>query len=122
MILNALCCISPIPTLSNYDISLYPDVNIAHGSIVNYKIVSLNARTGKRTNWLLGIFNPITADIKGILNILRETGIFFGNIRPFCIWHCGTVGDMNGYHTPFAKLGEYKLVYPSNGAIFGIGP
>lgn len=66
------------------------------------------------------MFKPITADINGILNILLDTGIFFGKIRPFSIWHCGTVGDINGYQTPFAKLGENKFVYPNNGAIFGI--
>jgi hypothetical protein len=35
-------------------------------------------------------------EIKGILKVLREIGIFWGKIIPFCIWHCGTVGDMNG--------------------------
>jgi hypothetical protein len=36
-------------------------------------------------------------------------GILEFNILPFTIWHCGTVGDINGYRTPFAKLGEFKL-------------
>jgi len=35
-------------------------------------------------------------------------GIFFCNILPFFIWHCGTVAERNGYLTPLQKLGEYK--------------
>jgi predicted deacylase len=38
----------------------------------------------------------MTADINGILNVLRETGILKGKICPFDIWHCGTVGDIKG--------------------------
>ncbi len=47
-------------------------------------------------NWLSGINNPITAEIKGILNFLRFIGIFDGKIKPFCIWHWGTVAEING--------------------------
>ena len=39
---------------------------------------------------------------------------------PFIIWHWGTVGDINGYRTPFAKLGEYKVLYPYNEVMFGV--
>lgn len=86
----------PIPTLSNYDISLKPDVNIAYGSIVSYNNKSFKARKGNKTNWFLGINIPKTADINGILKVLSATGILVGSITPFCIWHCGTVGDING--------------------------
>ena len=65
-----------------------------------------NALIGKRTNWSYGINNPSIAEIKGTLKVLFEIGIFWGKIRPFLIWHCGTVADMNGYRTPLQKLGE----------------
>ena len=107
--LKALCCIKPIPTLSNYDMSLYPDVNIAYGSIVSSIERLLKAFKGIKMNWLYGIPNPITADIKGILKVLLAIGILEFNIFPFTIWHCGTVGDINGSRTPFAKFGEFKL-------------
>ena len=43
-----------------------------------------------------GISNPMMADISGILKVRCETGIFAAKMFPFCIWHCGTVGDING--------------------------
>jgi|LakMenEpi03Aug12_release.lakeMendotaPanAssembly.Ray.scaffolds.fasta_scaffold1842021_1 hypothetical protein len=98
-----------MPILSNYDISLYPEVNIAYGSIVNSIERLVSAFRGIKMNWFYGIPNPITADIKGTLKVLLVMGILEFNILPFTIWHCGTVGDMNGYRTPFAKLGEFKL-------------
>ena len=85
-----------MPMLSNYDISLYPDVNIANGSIVNYKSKSFSALKGNNMNCFYGINKPITDDIKGILNVLLKIGIFWGKIKPFAIWHWGTVGDING--------------------------
>lgn len=80
-------------------------MNIAAGSIVIYINPSFNALSGIKTNCSSGINNPIIADIKGILNVFRVTGIFLGKITPFWIWTCGTVGDINGYLTPFEKAG-----------------
>ena len=99
---------------------MYPDVNIAAGSIVSSKYMSFKAFIGKSTNWVAGISNPKTADKRGILNVLREIGIFCWRIIPFNIWHWGTVADMKGYHTPFAKDGEYKFEYPKMGAMLAI--
>jgi hypothetical protein len=101
-----------MPILSNYPISLYPDVNIAAGSIVIYIKTSLSAFKGISTNWDYGINSPKIADMRGILNVLLVIGILAGKITPFAIWHCGTVGDINGYPTPLAKFGEYNVLYP----------
>lgn len=84
-------------------------------------MTSLNALRGKSTNWFLGIPKPITDDNKGILNVLVATGIFWTNITPFDIWHCGTVGDINGYLTPFEKFGDIKVVNPVKTGEFAIG-
>ena len=67
-----------------------------------YIKTSLRARSGNKTNWFCGINKPIKADIIGILNVLRETGSFWANIRPFFIWHWGIVGEIKGYLTPLA--------------------
>lgn len=77
------------------------------------------ARNGINTNWFYGIPSPITDEYKGILNVFFETGILNFVIFPFCIWHCGTVGDINGSRTPFANKGEYKWVKPNKYAEFG---
>lgn len=107
--LNALCCINPIPILSNYEMSLYPEVNIAFGSIVSSMSMLFKALNGSKTNWCYGIKRPRIDDISGILNVRWDTGTFWGIMTPFAIWHWGTVGEMNGSRTPFAKLGENKL-------------
>lgn len=78
------------------------------------------AFNGRRTNWLYGIKRPITADIKGILNVLLEIAILAGKIIPLAIWHWGTVGEINGYRTPLAKLGEYKFENPVKPTLLGI--
>lgn len=52
------------------------------------------------------------ADINGILNVLLEIGILAGKIIPFAIWHCGTVGDIKGYLTPFENFGEFRTENP----------
>lgn len=72
------------------------------------------------TNWLSGINKPKTAEINGILKTRVAIGIFWSRINPFCIWHWGTVGEMKGYRTPFAKLGENKDENPNNGDILGM--
>lgn len=61
----------------------------------------------------------MTAESRGILNVLNEIGILLFNINPLAIWHCGTVGDKNGYLTPLAKFGAYKFENPIKGLIFG---
>jgi len=61
----------------------------------------------------------MTADNNGILNVLDATGILLVKIIPFAIWHWGTVGEINGYLTPLAKLGEYNVENPINDGIFG---
>lgn len=88
--------------------------------MVIYIRLPSSALSGIIMNWLYGINNPITAEIKGILNVLFSTGIFCGSILPPIIWHCGTVGDINGYLTPFANWGEYRFVNPVNPAWFCI--
>lgn len=118
--MNARFCIKPIPTLSNYPISLYPEVNIANGSIVNYSTKSFNARNGNKTNCYWGISKPSTADINGILKVRCATGIFWDSITPFIIWHWGTVGDMNGSKTPFANFWEKRFVNPVRLFVFAI--
>lgn len=60
------------------------------------------------------------AEISGILKVLRGIGNFDSVMSPLAIWHCGTVGEMNGYRTPFAKWGEYNVVHPWSEGIFGI--
>ncbi len=55
---------------------------------------------------------PKTADIKGILKVLCAIGILVCKITPPCIWHCGTVGEINGSQVPFEKTGENKLENP----------
>lgn len=87
-------------------------MNIAYGSIVIYIKLPSTAFKGIIMYWFYGISNPIIADIKGILNVLCDIGIFWGNITPPAIWHWGTVGEMNGYLTPFENWGEHKFVYP----------
>lgn len=81
--------------------------------------MSFSALKGSNTNWSSGIKTPIIADNKGTLNVLWATGIFWGRILPFDILHWGVVGDINGYLTPFAKLGEYKLLNPNKFVWFG---
>lgn len=100
--------------------SLYPDVNIACWSIVNYINKPSSAFKGSNTNCDCGIKRPIIADINGILNVFFATGIFWLNICPFCIWHCGTVGDIKGYLTPFANIGDIKFVNPVKDVWLGI--
>lgn len=39
---------------------------------------------------------------------------------PYCIWSCGTVGDIKGYPVPFINAGEHKLVNPKRLVWFGI--
>jgi hypothetical protein len=56
--------------------------------------------------------------MRGNLNVLVETGTFAGNITPFCIWHCGTVGDMKGYLTPLEKAGDIKDENPDKEVMF----
>lgn len=100
--------------------SLYPEVNIACWSIVNYISSPSKAFKGSKTNCDCGINSPIIADINGILNVLFDTGTFWLNIWPFCIWHCGTVGDIKGYLTPLANIGDIRFVNPVNEVMFGI--
>ena len=88
-------------------------------SIVNYINIPSKAFKGNKTNWDCGINNPIIADIKGILNVLFDTGIFWVKIWPFAIWHCGTVGEINGSRTPFENIGDTKFVKPCSDVIFG---
>ncbi len=71
-------------------------MNIAYGSIVSSNNISFNALRGNKTNWDYGMSKPMIEDIKGILNVLRDTGTLKGKMCPLDIWHCGTVGEMKG--------------------------
>jgi hypothetical protein len=55
----------------------------------------------------------------GILKVLLNKGNFCDIIFPFMIPICGTVGEINGYRTPFANCGEYKVVNPLIDGMFG---
>lgn len=89
--------------------------------MVNYSKIVLIAFKGNNTNCFYGINNPITADNNGILNVLLAIGNFCNTIFPFIIWACGTVGDINGYLTPFAKFGDIRVEYPILEHKFGTG-
>jgi len=51
---------------------------------------------GIKVNWSVGIRTPSTEEIKGILKVFWVRGTLLGNINPFCIPTCGTVGDKKG--------------------------
>ncbi len=55
---------------------------------------------GIKRNWSGGINIPATVERRGIRNNWVEIGIFWASIWPFCIWHCGTVGERKVYLVP----------------------
>lgn len=72
-----------MPTSSNSQKSLYPEVNIAYGSNVIYIINEFIAVKGISLNCDGSIKQPIIPDITGILNVFLKIGIFVGVIWPF---------------------------------------
>lgn len=98
------------PVTSNYVTSEYPVVHIANGLRVIYRKSCYSAFIGINKNWSGCIKTPIIDEIKGNLNVLVLTGTFWGKIFPFCIWHCGIVGEIIGGNDPFDVVGTKKLL------------
>lgn len=69
--------------------------------------------SGIKINWLGSIKTPITAEISGNLNFLRNIGILVGRRMPYWIELWGIVGDIIGSKAPLQKKGVNKLLNPN---------